>query len=62
MNADLVGAFDILKKVKRITPSLPGLTMGRGNWGKALPEGFEKPLSRVILVRTPQTFPSLVSD
>jgi len=27
-----------------ITPSLPALAGGRGNWGKALPEGFEDPL------------------
>ncbi|KUH32512.1 transposase [Thermococcus celericrescens] len=40
MNADLVGAFNILRKVvEKITPSLPGLTAGRGNGGKALPEG-----------------------
>ena len=44
MNADLVGAFNILKKiVRRITPSLPGLTVGRGNGGKALPEGLKSP-------------------
>ena len=60
MNADLVGAFNILKKVvRRITPSLPGLTAGRGNWPKTRPEGFEEPLSRVVLMRTPQTSPSL---
>jgi len=41
MNADLVGAFTILRKVvRRITPSLPGLTVGRGNWPKARPKGF----------------------
>jgi len=41
-NADLVGAFNILKKVaKTITPSLPGLSAGRGNGGKALPEGLK---------------------
>ncbi|AHF81394.1 transposase ISTsi3 [Thermococcus paralvinellae] len=45
MNADLVGAFNILKKVVRtITPSLPGLTAGRGNGGKTLLEGVEKPV------------------
>ena len=55
-NADLVGAFNILKKVvETITLSLPG----RGNWPKARPEGFEEPFSRVALMRTPQTFPSL---
>ena len=60
MNADLVGAFNILKKVVRmITPSLPGLTAGRGNGGKTLPEGFEKPVLTGSLMRTPQTSPSL---
>ncbi|NJE02054.1 RNA-guided endonuclease TnpB family protein [Thermococcus sp. JdF3] len=62
MNADLVGAFNILKKVvKTITPSLEGLKAFRmrGNGGKALPEGFEESSSRVILMRTPQTSPSL---
>jgi len=60
MNADLVGAFNILKKVVRtITPSLPALSGGRGNWGKTVPEGFEEPFSRVALMRTPQTSPSL---
>ena len=60
MNADLVGAFNILKKVVRtITPSLLSLTAGRGNRRKTLPEGFEEPFSRVIPMRTPQTFPSL---
>ncbi|MCO6041771.1 RNA-guided endonuclease InsQ/TnpB family protein [Thermococcus alcaliphilus] len=58
-NADLVGAFNILKKaVKTITPSLPGLTGGRGNWGKALPEG-SKTRFNLSLNETPQTFPSL---
>ncbi|ALM74806.1 RNA-guided endonuclease InsQ/TnpB family protein [Thermococcus barophilus] len=56
MNADLVGAFNILKKVVRtITPSLPALAGGRGNWGKTIPEGFFEPLSRVPPMRTPQT-------
>ena len=56
MNADLVGAFNILKKaVKTITPSLPGLTVGRGNGGKTLPEGFEEPTITGSLMRTPQT-------
>ena len=39
-NADLVGAFNILRKVVRtITPSLPGLTAGRGNGGRPSPRG-----------------------
>ncbi len=60
MNADLVGAFNILRKaVKTITPSLPDLTAGRGNRGKAVPEGFEELDSIRVLVKTPQTFPSL---
>ncbi|WP_276607312.1 RNA-guided endonuclease InsQ/TnpB family protein [Thermococcus indicus] len=56
-NADLVGAFNILKKVVgTITPSLGGLyAQGRGNWGKTVPEGFEEPSLRVALMRTPQT-------
>ncbi|NJE09995.1 transposase [Thermococcus sp. MAR1] len=59
-NADLVGAFNILKKaIKTITPSLPGLTVGRGNWPKTGPEGFEEPILRVALMRTPQTSPPL---
>jgi len=42
-NADLVGAFNILKKVVRtITPNLGGLyAQGRGNGGKTLPEGLK---------------------
>ncbi|QDA30389.1 IS200/IS605 family element transposase accessory protein TnpB [Thermococcus indicus] len=60
MNADIVGAFNILKKVsKTITPSLSALAGGRGNGGKALPEGFEEPFSRVALMRTPRTSPPL---
>ncbi|WP_366515034.1 zinc ribbon domain-containing protein, partial [Palaeococcus sp. (in: euryarchaeotes)] len=59
MNADLVGAFNILRKVRTITPSLPALAGGRGNWGKTVPEGFEEPFSRVVLMRTPRTFPSV---
>jgi putative transposase len=62
MNADLVGAFNILKKVaKTITPSLEGLKafQMRGNGGKTLPEGFEEPSSRVVLMRTPQTSPPI---
>ncbi|MCD6525272.1 MAG: transposase, partial [Thermococcus sp.] len=45
-NADLVGAFNILKKVvKTITPNLGGLfAQGRGNWPEAGPEGFEEPV------------------
>ena len=60
-NADLVGAFNILRKeVKTITPNLGGLfVQRRGNWPEARPEGFEEPSSRVILMRTPQTSPSL---
>ena len=55
-NADLVGAFNILKKaVKTITPSLPGLTAGRGNWGKGLPEGVSEPSFKGSLLRAPQT-------
>ncbi|ACS90984.1 RNA-guided endonuclease InsQ/TnpB family protein [Thermococcus sibiricus] len=58
-NADLVGAFNILKRaVKTITPSLPGLTVGRGNWGKTVPEGL-KTHFLVGLNETPQTFPLL---
>ena len=56
MNADLVGAFNILKKVvRRITPSLPALAGGRGNGGKTLPEGLRSPLTSFN--ETPQTFP-----
>jgi len=55
-NADLVGAFNILRKViKTITPSLPGLTAGRGNWPKTRPEGFEEPFLKGSPMRTPQT-------
>ncbi|KUH34345.1 transposase [Thermococcus celericrescens] len=61
MNADLVGAFNILKKaVKTITPSLPALAGGRGNWPKARPEGFEEPILTGSPMRTPQTSPSMV--
>ncbi|NJE09521.1 RNA-guided endonuclease TnpB family protein [Thermococcus sp. MAR1] len=54
MNSDLVGAFNILVKVKAITPSLPGLSGGRGNWPKTGPEGLK---TRFILGlnETPQT-------
>ena len=55
-NADLVGAFNILRKViKTITPNLSGLyAQRRGNGGKTLPEGLE---TRFILGlnETPQT-------
>ncbi|QDA31614.1 IS200/IS605 family element transposase accessory protein TnpB [Thermococcus indicus] len=55
-NADLVGAFNILKKaLKTIAPSLPALSGGRGNGGKALPEGFEEPVLTGSLMKTPQT-------
>jgi len=55
-NADLVGAFNILKKVvRRITPSLPALAGGRGNGGKTLPEGLRSSLTSFN--ETPQTFP-----
>jgi len=44
MNADLVGAFNILRKVvKKITPSLSALAGGRGNWPKTRPEGLKSP-------------------
>jgi len=60
-NADLVGAFNILKKaVKTITLSLSALAGGRGNGEKTLPEGFEEPALTGSLMRTPQTSPSLV--
>ncbi|WP_461863671.1 transposase, partial [Thermococcus sp.] len=60
MNADLVGAFNILKKVvKTITPSLSALSGGRGNGGKALPEGFSEPSSNRVVRITPQTSPPL---
>ncbi|WP_048148152.1 RNA-guided endonuclease InsQ/TnpB family protein [Palaeococcus ferrophilus] len=55
-NADLVGAFNILKKaVKTITPNLPGLSASRGNWGKTLPEGLKTRFS-LGLNETPRTF------
>jgi len=41
------------KVVKTITPSLPGLTAGRGNWPKARPEGLRSKNE------TPQTSPHL---
>jgi len=59
MNADLVGAFNILRKaVETIAPSLPALAGGRGNWPKTRPEGLKNPLL-TGLNETPQTFPSL---
>ena len=59
MNADLVGAFNILRKVvKKITPSLLALAGGRGNWPKARPEGFREPL-KGFLMEPPQTSPLL---
>ncbi len=57
MNADLVGAFNILRKLKTITPSLPALSAGRGNRPKAGPEGL-KTHFLVGLNETPQTSPS----
>ncbi|WP_148882160.1 RNA-guided endonuclease InsQ/TnpB family protein [Thermococcus aciditolerans] len=55
-NADLVGAFNILKKaIKTITPNLGGLyAQGRGNGGKTLPEGL-KTRFLVGFNETPQT-------
>jgi len=47
------------KVVRRITLSLPALTAGRGNWGKALPEGLKSPF-KVGFNETPQIFPSMV--
>ncbi|KUH31917.1 transposase [Thermococcus celericrescens] len=58
MNADLVGAFNILKKVvEKITPSLPALA-GRGNWPKARPEGLKTHFG-LGFNETPQTSPPL---
>ena len=59
-NADLVGAFNILKKVvKTITPNLGGLyAQGRGNWPKTRPEG-SKTRFGLVFNETPQTFPSV---
>ncbi|WP_099212156.1 RNA-guided endonuclease InsQ/TnpB family protein [Thermococcus henrietii] len=56
-NADLVGAFNILRKVvTTITPNLSGLyAQGRGNWPKTRPEGFEEPVVTGSLMRTPRT-------
>ncbi len=60
MNADLVGAFNILRKVvKTITPNLSGLyAQGRGNWLKAKPEGLKTRFG-LGLDEAPQTSPSL---
>jgi len=55
MNADLVGAFNILRKLKTITPSLLGLTAGRGNWPRTRPGGFGEHSLSGSLMRTPQT-------
>ncbi|WP_297518226.1 transposase [Thermococcus sp.] len=59
-NADLVGAFNILKKVaKTITPNLGGLyAQRRGNWPKTGPEGLKTRFS-LGFNEAPQTFPSL---
>ncbi|NJE00472.1 RNA-guided endonuclease TnpB family protein [Thermococcus sp. JdF3] len=59
-NADLVGAFNILKKVvKTITPNLSGLyAQRRGNWPEARPEGL-KARFELGFNETPQTSPSL---
>ena len=59
-NADLVGAFNILKKVVRtITPNLGGLyAQGRGNGGKTLPEGL-KARFELGFSEAPQTSPPL---
>ncbi|WP_157065522.1 zinc ribbon domain-containing protein, partial [Thermococcus celericrescens] len=59
-NSDLVGAFNILKRaVGTITLNLGGLyAQGRGNWGKAGPEG-SKTRFLVGLNETPQTSPPL---
>ena len=55
-NADLIGAFNILKKaVEKITPNLGGLyAQRRGNGGKTLPEG-SKTRFNLGLNETPQT-------
>ncbi|KUH33332.1 transposase [Thermococcus celericrescens] len=59
-NADLVGAFNILRKaVKTITPSLSALAGGRGNWPKTWPEGSKTQVS-LGFNETPQTSPSMV--
>ncbi len=57
-NADLVGAFNILKKAVRIiTPNLSGLyAQRRGNWLKTEPEGSKTLMG---FNETPQTSPPL---
>ncbi len=57
-NADLVGAFNILKKVvRKITPNLSGLyAQRRGNWPKTRPEGLK---ALTGLNETPQTSPPM---
>ncbi|MCD6523973.1 MAG: transposase, partial [Thermococcus sp.] len=59
-NADLVGAFNILKKaVKTITPNLGGLyAQGRSNGGKTSLRG-SKTHFLVGLNEAPQTSPSM---
>ncbi|NJE04951.1 transposase [Thermococcus sp. M36] len=59
-NADLVGAFNILRKVvKTITPNLGGLyAQGRGNWPKTRPEGL-KARFELGFNGAPRTSPSL---
>ncbi|WP_087036129.1 RNA-guided endonuclease InsQ/TnpB family protein [Thermococcus litoralis] len=58
-NADLVGAFNILKRVaKTITPSLSALSGSRGNRGETLPEGLKARFSWGFN-EAPQTFPPL---
>ncbi|WP_394296095.1 zinc ribbon domain-containing protein [Thermococcus guaymasensis] len=58
-NADLVGAFNILKKaVKTITLNLGGLfAQGRGNWPEAGPEGFEEPVLTGCSDENPSNLP-----
>ena len=61
-NADLVGAFNILRRVvKTITPSLLGLSVGRGNWPKTGPEG-SKTRFLVGFNETPQTSLPMARD
>ncbi|WP_297490065.1 transposase, partial [Thermococcus sp.] len=59
-NADLVGAFNILKKVaKTITLNLSGFyAQGRGNWPKTGPEG-SKTRFLAGFNETPRTSPPL---
>ncbi|NJE85181.1 transposase [Thermococcus sp. CX2] len=62
LNADLVGAFNILKKVVRtITPTLEGLMafQRRGNGPKTGPEGLNDPKLVTGVGKTPQTSPAL---